>query len=102
MNHKRTFRLYAEEGLSIRREGPRRKRAWRYCQARPGAAAANESWAMDFMSDQLFDGRTTRILAVVDTHTREGLSAHPRVTIRAAQVVEVLNQLVRPGAGQEV
>jgi putative transposase len=95
VNHKRTYRLYAEEGLSIRTKLPRRKRAWRYRQARPGAAAPNEVWAMDFMSDQLFDARPIRILTVVDIHTREGLSTHPRANFRAAQVVEVLDHLVR-------
>jgi putative transposase len=74
VNHKRVHRLYAEEGLSIRTKLPRRKRAWRYRQARPGAAAPNEVWAMDFMSDQLFDGRPIRILTVVDwtTNSRAG------------------------------
>ena len=95
VNHKRVHRLYAEEGLSIRTKLPRRKRAWRYRQGRPGAAAPNEIWAMDFMSDQLFDGRPIRILTVVDIHTREGLSTYPRANFRAAQVVEVLDQLVR-------
>ena len=47
------------------------------------------------MSDQLFDGRPIRILTVVDIHTREGLSTAPRANFRAAQVVEVLDQLVR-------
>jgi putative transposase len=50
---------------------------------------------MDFMSDQLFDGRPIRILTVVNIHTREGLSTHPRANFRAAQVVEVLDQFVR-------
>jgi putative transposase len=95
VNHKRVHRLYAEEGLSIRTKLPRRKRSWRYRQACPGAAAPNEVWAMDFMSDQLFDGQPIRILTVVDIHTREGLSAHPRANFRAAQVVEILDQLVR-------
>ena len=89
VNHKRTYRLHAEEGLSIRTKLPRRKRAWRYRQGRPGAAAANEVWAMDFMADQLFDGRPIRILTVVDIHTREGLSTHPRANFRAAEVVEI-------------
>ena len=50
---------------------------------------------MDFMSDELFDGRPFRILTVVDCHTREALSIVPRVNFRAFQVVEVLDQLVR-------
>ena len=50
---------------------------------------------MDFMSYQLFDGRPIRILTIVDIHTREGLSTTSRANFRAAQVVEVLDQLVR-------
>ena len=36
VNHKRVYRLYNEEGLSIRSKLPRRKRAWRYRAGRPG------------------------------------------------------------------
>ncbi len=101
VNHKKVHRLYAEEGLSIRTRLPRRKRAWRYREGRPGAEAANEVWAMAnplrgrVMSDQLFDNRPIRILTIVDIHTREGLSTTPRANFRAAQVVEVLDHLVR-------
>ena len=95
VNHKRTYRLYREEGLSIRPKVPRRKRAWRYRQGRPEIGGPNEVWAMDFMSDGLFDGRPFRILTVVDCHTRESLSIVPRVNFRAFQVVEVLDELVR-------
>jgi transposase InsO family protein len=45
--------------------------------------------------DQLFDGRPIRILTIVDIHTREALSTHPRANFRAAQVVEILDGLVR-------
>ena len=61
LNHKRTYRLYREEGLSIRSKTPKRKRAWRYRSGRPEIAGANQCWAMDFMSDALFDGRTFRL-----------------------------------------
>jgi len=95
VNHKRTYRLYAEEGLSIRPKVPRRKRAWRYRTGRPGASAPNEVWSMDFVSDQLFDSRPIRILAVLDAHTREALSIVPRASFRAFDVVEVLGRLAR-------
>jgi putative transposase len=116
---KRVHRLHREEGLAIRPKLPRRKRAWRYRQGRPvplgaanpvplgaanpvplGAAnpvplgAANEAWAMDFMSDQLFDGRPFRILTVIDGHTREALATVPRTSFRAYQVAEILDWLV--------
>jgi putative transposase len=50
---------------------------------------------MYFMSDGLFDGRPIRTLTVFDIHTREALSTHPRANFRAAQVVEILDGLVR-------
>ena len=50
----------------------RRKR----CQVRgqrPQATETNESWSMDFMADQLFDGRRFRLLTIVDNFSRESL-----------------------------
>ena len=47
------------------------------------------------MADQLFDGRRFRVLTILDIHMREALSTAPRASFRAAQVVEVLDQLVR-------
>lgn len=47
------------------------------------------------MSDTLFDGRTFRLLTVVDCHTRESLAIVLRVNFRAFQVVEVLERLAR-------
>ena len=68
LNHKRTYRLYREEGLSIRSKAPKRKRAWRYRSGRSEIADQNQCWAMDFMSDALFDGRSFRLLTVVNCH----------------------------------
>ena len=95
VNHKRTYRLYKEEGLSIRSKVPKRKRAWRYRQGRPEVGGPNEVWAMDFMADRLFDGRAFRILTVVDCHTRESLAIAPRTSFRAYQVTEVLDRLAQ-------
>ncbi len=50
---------------------------------------------MDFVSDQLFDGRPVRILAVLDAHTREALSIAPRASFRAFDVVAELTRLAR-------
>ena len=44
---KRIYRLYSEEGLSIRTRSPRRRRASRYCAGRPEADAVNECRAVD-------------------------------------------------------
>jgi len=46
-NHKRIYRLYYEEGLSIRTKTPRRRRSCRYRVGRPAVGGANDTWAMD-------------------------------------------------------
>lgn len=50
---------------------------------------------MDFVADQLFDGRAFRILTMVGCHTRESLAIVPRVSFRAYQVVEALDEIAR-------
>ncbi len=95
VNHKRTYRLYSEEGLSIRTRSPRRRRACRYRSGRADAEALNDIWAMDFLSDQFFDGRPFRILTIVDCHTREALATSARTNFRAYQVVEELDRITR-------
>ncbi len=95
MNHKRVYRLYRLEGLVIRQKTPRRKRSSRYRGDRLEVSQPNQTWAMDFVSDSLFDGRQIRILTVVDCYTRESLSVEPRASFGASQVVEVLDRLVR-------
>ena len=96
MNAKRIWRLYSEEGLSIRPRTPRRRRAWRYRIGRKTTtAAANDVWAMGFLSDALFDGRPFRLLGVIDCHMREALAIAPRASFRAFQVLELLDRLAR-------
>mgnify|MGYP000464330785 CR=1 FL=1 len=95
VNHKKIYRLYSQEGLSIRTRSPRRRRACRYRSGRGGADGINDVWAMDFMSDRLFDRRAFRILTVVDCCTREALSTATRTNFRAYQVIEELDHLVR-------
>ena len=79
INHKRTYRLYSEEGLTIRTCTPRRQRACCYRSCRSETGGANDFWAMDFMSDRLFDERSVWILTIVDCFTRETLSMAPRM-----------------------
>lgn len=95
MNHKTLYRLYSDEGLSIRTRSPKRRRACRYRAGRAEAGGMNDVWAMDFMSDRLFDDRPFRILTIVDRCTREALSTAPRTNFRAYQVVEELYRLAR-------
>lgn len=95
VNHKRLYRLYSEEGLSIRTRSPKRRRACRYRSGRSPAGAINEVWAMDFVSDRLFDERPFRILTIVDCFTREALATSARTGFKAYQVIDELDRLAR-------
>ena len=54
----------------------------------------NDVWAMDFVSDRLFNQRSFRILAMVDCFTRECLATLPRVKFQALNVIEVLDRVM--------
>jgi putative transposase len=70
INHKRTERLYREEGLSLRRK-KRRKRGSHLRVVLAGPGRVNQHWSMDFVADSLFNGRRLRILTVVDDFSKE-------------------------------
>ena len=70
MNHKRPFRLYREEKLTVRKRGGR-KRAIGTRAPMLIPMATNDRWSLDFVSDQFTDGRRFRVLTVVDDCTRE-------------------------------
>lgn len=69
----RFYRVYTEEGLALRR-----KRPWRHATAvhreeRRPATARNDIWSMDFVADELTDGRRFRALTILDLYTRQCL-----------------------------
>jgi len=70
VNAKRIYRLYTEEQLIVRTK-QRRKIARRQRGAIAMATSPNQCWSMDLMSDKLADGRSFRILTVMDQFTRE-------------------------------
>lgn len=90
VNKKRTYRLYREEGLSVRTK-KRRKRATHVRVAPPPPARANDRWAMDFMADRLDDGRRFRVLTVVDVFSRECLALVPDVSLTGRRVAQELD-----------
>jgi putative transposase len=59
----------------------------------PAATEKNQCWSMDFMSDELFDGRRIRVLTLVDNYTRESLAIHVAQRIRGMEVAEVLERV---------
>jgi putative transposase len=93
VNHKRLFRLYREEKLAVRRRGGR-KRAIGTRAPMLIPTAANERWSLDFVSDQLTDGRRFRVLTVVDDCTRECLALVADSWLSGARVARELERLV--------
>ena len=89
----RFYRVYTEEGLALRR-----KRPWRHATAvhrerRRPTVARNEIWSMDFVADQLADGRRFRALTVIDLFTRECLAIAVGHGLSGRDVVATLEGL---------
>ena len=55
-NHKRTYRIYKEEGLNLRSKRPRRNKTAAHRQQRPLLTGPHQCWSMDFVSDQILTG----------------------------------------------
>ena len=90
-NWKRIYRVYRDEGLSVRRR--KRKRIAVPRQPMSPPQAANERWSMDFVHDALHDGRRIRLLNVVDDCTRESLAIEVDTSLPGTRVIEVLERL---------
>jgi putative transposase len=93
VNHKRVYRLYRDEGLLMRPKKPRRHVSYKRRVERVEAIEPNEGWSMDFMHDQLFDGRRFRLLTLVDNFTRESLAIEVDRSLGGRHVVEVLQRV---------
>lgn len=92
VNHKKVYRLYREAQLHVRPKR-RRKRAAEARVVLPPALALNERWGMDFIHDQCVDGRRFRCLTMVDECSRESPVIVVDTSLRAARVIEALEQL---------
>jgi putative transposase len=92
VNVKRVCRLYREMGLQLRNKSPKRKVKAKLREGRSDAAGPNQVWAMDFVHDQLFDGRKLRVLTIVDTFSRFSPAIEVRQSFKGADVVAVLER----------
>jgi putative transposase len=92
LNHKKLFRLYREERLTVRRRGGR-KRALGTRAPMVLPQGKNQRWSLDFVSDALIDSRRFRILAVVDDFTRECLALVVDTSLSGLRVGRELNRL---------
>ena len=92
INHKRTERIYRQEGLSLRIKR-RKKLASLLRTDIPKPAYANHIWSMDFMRDNLSDGRAIKLLTVVDEWTRKCFRIEVDTSINGVRVAKILSEI---------
>lgn len=91
-NHKRIERIYRAAGLQVRRRLRKRTaRGDREPLIQP--TGVNQVWAMDFMSDQLADGRRIRFLNILDVYSRECLRIEADRSLPGLRVIRALEEL---------
>lgn len=78
------YRIYCELELNL----------WIKPKKRLKRDKPNETWSMDFMADQLSDGRSIRTLNVLDDFNREGLCTEVDFSLPAERIVRSLRQIM--------
>jgi len=92
VNHKKVFRVYRAAGLSVKRK--KRKRLVRIGQPAFTAIRPNQQWAIDFVHDRMANGRTIRVLSVMDTFTRECLALEVDTCLPSQRVTRALDRVI--------
>jgi len=100
VNKKRTYQLYAKQGLQVRTKPRKELVRSRLVLDRP--TAVNQRWSMDFVSDQLTIGGRFRVLNIVDVFSREMVGQLVSVSISGHQVARYLSELIEVRGKPEV
>lgn len=88
-NHKGVYRIYCESSFK-----PRRRLKHNKPEPLKEPLRQNQVWSMDFMHNQLSDGRSYRLFNVIDDYRREGIAIEARFSLPSIRVIRVLNQLL--------
>lgn len=92
-NHKRVYRIYCELELNLRIKPKKR-----LTREKPAPLLVpeeiNQTWSMDFMHDQLSDGRSYRLFNVIDDFNREGLCIDVDFSLPSERVIRSLDQII--------
>lgn len=92
-NHKRVYRIYRELELNLRIK-PKKRLVRETPQPLAVPKQINKVWSMDFMHDQLTDGRSFRLFNVIDDFNREGLGIEVDFSLPALRVIRSLEQII--------
>jgi len=91
-NHKRVYRVYTGLHFNIRRRAKKRLPA-RVKQQLFQPAAMNQIWSIDYMHDTLWDGRTYRLLNIIDDYNRQLLAIEADTSLPVPRLLRILEQL---------
>ena len=95
VNHKKVERIWRREGLKVPQKQPKRKRLWlndgSCVRLRP--EHKDHVWSYDFVAARTEDGRSLRLLNIIDEYTRECLSILVKRKITSQDVIDQLFQL---------
>ena len=96
VNHKKVERLWREEGLKLPERHKKRRRLYHkdssVIRLRP--THANHVWAIDFVHDKLSNGRSYKMLSVLDEYTRQALCVEVKDKMNSDDVLEVMHRLL--------
>ena len=92
-NHKRVYRIYKELELNLRIK-PRKRLVREKPQVLTVPQGINQVWSMDFMHDQLDDGRTFRLFNVIDDFNREAIGMEIDFSLPSERVIRELKQII--------
>jgi len=95
VNRKRVERIWREEGLKVPQKQPKRGRLWLNdgSTLRLQPQFAKHVWSYDFMQDRTHDGKTFRILNIIDEYTRECMLAKAARRFNHEDVMACLTHL---------
>jgi putative transposase len=92
-NHKRVYRIYKELGLNLRIK-PKKRLVREKPEALSVPKEVNQCWSMDFMHNQLENGRSYRLFNVIDDFNREGIGIEVDFSLPAERVIRSLNHMI--------
>lgn len=92
-NHKRVYRIYRELELNLRIK-PRKRLVRKAPEPLAVPGSVNQVWSMDFMHDQLDNGRCFRVLNVIDDFNREALGMEIDFSLPAERLIRSLKQII--------
>lgn len=92
-NHKRVYRIYREQELNLRIK-PRKRLVREVPKPLAVPSGCNQTWSMDFMHDQLADGRSIRLFNVIDDFNREALGIEVDLSLPSERVIRSLRQII--------